>query len=76
MGLHYSFVDDESYGTEDINNITGELTGAGIAPFPTKDSYSTSDLNGLTSALVGSGTLTAANAPTRRRAARLRSRRG
>ena len=56
MGLHYSFVDDESYGTEDINNITGELTGAGIAPFPTKDSYSTSDLNGLTSALVGSGT--------------------
>ena len=43
MGLHYSFVDDESYGTEDINNITVELTRARIAPFPTKDSYSTSD---------------------------------
>lgn len=56
MGLYYSFTDDESYGTEDINNITGELTGAGIAPFPSKNTYSTSDLNGLTAALTGSGT--------------------
>lgn len=56
MAISYSFVDDETYGTEDINDITRDLTGAGIAPFPNHDTYSVSDLNALTEVLVGSGT--------------------
>lgn len=56
MGFTYSFVDSSIYGTEDINDITRSLTGAGIAPFLTKDSYDISDLNVMTSALVAEGT--------------------
>lgn len=55
MAISYSFVDNKLYGTDDINNITKNLVGGGVAPFPTKDSYSLSDLNSLTSALVESG---------------------
>ncbi len=55
MAITYSFVDNISYGTEDVNAITKDLTGTGIAPFPTRDTYSTSDLNALTGALVSSG---------------------
>ena len=54
--IKHSFIDNALYGTEDVNNITKNLVGAGIAPFPTKDTYTAEDLNGLTSALVGSGT--------------------
>ncbi len=56
MGIKYSFVDNEIYGTEDVNDIVGCLTGAGVAPFLSKDSYSASDLNSLTEALVAEGT--------------------
>ena len=55
MGITYSFADNTVYGTEDINDITRNLVGAGVAPFVSKDSYNVSDLNVLTSALVGSG---------------------
>lgn len=55
MAMSYSFVDNKLYGTDDINNITKNLVGGGIAPFPTKDSYSISDLNSLSSAVVESG---------------------
>ena len=55
MGIKYSFVDNEVYGTEDVNEIAACLTGAGIAPFLSKDSYNTSDLNSVTEALVSSG---------------------
>lgn len=55
MSIRYSFVDSALYGTEDINDIARSLTGAGIAPFASKDSYSASDLNVMTSALVEAG---------------------
>ncbi len=55
MGFTYSFTDNTVYGTEDINDITKSLVGAGVAPFVSKDSYKVSDLNVLTSALVGEG---------------------
>ena len=55
MAISYSFVDNKLYGTDDINNITKNLVGGGVAPFPSKSSYSLSDLNSLTSALVDSG---------------------
>ena len=55
MGITYSFADNTVYGTEDINNITRSLVGAGVAPFVSKSSYNVSDLNALTAALVGSG---------------------
>ncbi len=55
MAINYSFIDSALYGTEDINSIAQNLTGAGVMPFLAKDSYNVSDLNVLTSALVGSG---------------------
>ena len=55
MGFSYSFIDNKLYGTEDINNITRNLTGAGVAPFVSKASYNVSDLNLMTSALVTAG---------------------
>ncbi len=55
MGIKYSFVDNEIYGTEDINEIAQCLTGAGVMPFLTKESYSTSDLNSVAAALVSDG---------------------
>lgn len=55
MAINYSFIDSNLYGTEDINDITRSLTGAGVAPFASKDSYNVSDLNNMTSALVDSG---------------------
>lgn len=56
MAIKYSFVDNAIYGTEDVNAITKDLTGAGVAPFPTQDTYNTSDFNTLTEALVSTGT--------------------
>ena len=56
MAIKYSFVDNIIYGTEDVNAITKDLTGAGVAPFPTQDTYNTSDFNTLTEALVSTGT--------------------
>ncbi len=55
MAITYSFADNTAYGTEDINDITKSLVGAGVAPFVSKESYNVSDLNALTSALVSSG---------------------
>ena len=40
MGFKYSFIDSEVYGTEDVNAITSNLVGAGVAPFLSKESYS------------------------------------
>ncbi len=55
MAITYSFADNIVYGTEDINDITKSLVGAGVAPFVSKDSYNVSDLNAMTAALVSSG---------------------
>lgn len=55
MGIKYSFVDSVVYGTEDINDITRGITGAGVAPFASKDTYNTSDINAMTQALVEAG---------------------
>ncbi len=55
MAITYSFADNTAYGTEDINDITKSLVGAGVAPFISKSSYNVSDLNAMTSALVGAG---------------------
>ena len=55
MGFKYSFIDSETYGTEDVNAITSNLVGAGVAPFLAADSYSVSDLNALTSAIAEPG---------------------
>lgn len=55
MAFTYSFIDNAVYGTDDINDIAKSLTGAGIAPFVSKDSYSASDLNTLTAELVETG---------------------
>lgn len=56
MGIKYSFIDSEVYGTDDINSITSCLVGAGVAPFLSADSYKVSDLNSLTSAIAEPGT--------------------
>lgn len=55
MGIKYSFVDSVVYGAEDINDITRSITGAGVAPFLSKDSYDVSDINVMTQALVEAG---------------------
>jgi len=55
MAITYSFADNIVYGTEDINDITKSLVGAGVAPFVSKSSYKVSDLNAMISALVGAG---------------------
>ncbi len=55
MAFTYSFVDNQVYGTDDINDITKCLTGAGVAPFAAKESYSVSDLNALTAEVVAAG---------------------
>ncbi len=55
MAFTYSFVDNVIYGTDDINDITKSLTGAGVAPFVSKSSYKASDLNDLAAELVASG---------------------
>ncbi len=56
MAIKYSFVDGALYGTEDINDISRNLVGAGVMPFLSKDSYNVSDLNVMTSALTEAGT--------------------
>ena len=55
MGIKYSFVDSVVYGAEDINDITRSITGAGVAPFLSKDSYDVADINVMTQALVEAG---------------------
>ena len=55
MAINYSFIDSALYGTDDINSIAQNLTGAGVMPFLAKDSYNVSDLNALTSTLVSTG---------------------
>ncbi len=55
MAITYSFADEVLYGTDDINNITRRICGAGIAPFASKESYNTSDLNALTAAVTEQG---------------------
>ena len=55
MAINYSFIDGALYGTDDINSIAQNLTGAGVMPFTAKDSYNVSDLNALTSGLVSTG---------------------
>ena len=55
MSYSISFVDNVLYGTEDVNGIVGDLVGAGIAPFISRDSYTPEDLNSLTAAVVSAG---------------------
>lgn len=55
MGFTYSFVDNKSYGVDDINGIVSSLVGAGVAPFTSKSSYTPSEINSLTSAVVTKG---------------------
>lgn len=55
MAYTSSFIDGTLYGPEDVNEIVGDLVGAGVAPFISKDSYTPSDLNSLTAAAVSSG---------------------
>lgn len=55
MAIKYNFVDGMVYGTDDVNEITSSLVGAGVAPFAVKDSYNVSELNALTEAVVGDG---------------------
>lgn len=45
-----------TYGAADINAITKNLVGGGVAPFPSADTYSTTELNDLTASIVGAGT--------------------
>lgn len=54
MAITYSFIDGVEYGTNDINSIAQDLTGAGVAPF-FQSTYSVSELNMLTEALVDKG---------------------
>lgn len=56
MGFTYSFIDNKSYGVDDINGLAANLVGAGITPFVSKSSYTPSYLNSLTSALTTKGT--------------------
>lgn len=44
------------YSAADINQITKNITGGGIAPFVSDSTYSTTELNSLTQAIVHSGT--------------------
>ena len=44
------------YSAADINQITKNITGGGIAPFVSDSTYSTTELNSLTQAIVQSGT--------------------
>lgn len=55
MSYKCSFVDEVLYGPEDVNEVVGDLVGAGVAPFISKDSYNPSDLNSLTADMVISG---------------------
>lgn len=55
MAFTYSFIDNKIYGTDDISDITKCLTGAGVAPFVSKESYSVSELNTLTAEMAESG---------------------
>ena len=55
MSYTCSFVDEVLYGPEDVNEVVGDLVGAGLAPFISKDSYNPSDLNSLTAEVVSSG---------------------
>lgn len=55
MAYQCSFVDNVNYGPEDVNEVVGDLVGAGVAPFISKDSYKPSDLNSLTAGMVSSG---------------------
>lgn len=56
MGFTYSFIDNKSYGVDDINGLAANLVGAGVTPFVSKSSYTPSYLNSLTSALTTKGT--------------------
>lgn len=55
MAVKCSFFDGVLYGTDDINDITRSLVGAGVSPFATKDVYNVSDLNAMISAVVEPG---------------------
>ena len=56
MAYKYSFLDGETYGAEDINNIAQRITGSGVSPFLTRDTYNPADLNTLTQELIEAGT--------------------
>jgi len=43
MAYKCSFVDEVLYGPEDVNEVVGDLVGAGVAPFISKDSFIASE---------------------------------
>lgn len=55
MSYKYSFQDNETYGVDDVNRITGRLMTAGIPVFQEGSSYTASDFNALTEQIAEAG---------------------
>ncbi len=54
MGYSYSFIDNEIYGTDDLNKAFSRLTTSGITPYPT-DQNLINAMNGATTQITESG---------------------
>ena len=54
MGYSYSFIDNQTYGTEDINKAFSRLTTKGITPYPTDENLINA-MNTITSEITESG---------------------
>ena len=54
MGYSYSFIDNETYGTDHINKAFSRLTTKGITPYPTDENLINA-MNGITSEITTSG---------------------
>ena len=54
MGYSYSFIDNDTYGTDDINKAFSRLTTKGITPYPT-DQNLINAMNNITSDITESG---------------------
>ncbi len=54
MGYKYSFLDNETYGTDDINAMVARVTTSGVSIYPEGKSMIDA-MNSVTSELIGSG---------------------
>lgn len=54
MGYRYSFMDNETYGTDDINGAISRLTTSGVTFYPTDENL-TAAMNAVTADITGSG---------------------
>lgn len=61
MSYKYNFQDNESYGVDDVNRITGRLMTAGIPVFEADTSYTPSALNDLTAQIADTGIINDGN---------------